>query len=287
MYIRKIGFNLASFYKKKMRKESELTTSQESTLRIRCFKSLLGILNMSEMKSLLNCKTLTCFAYAALSNTYSSTVCNLIQNNIFYKSNIPPPLLAVLALQFSKNDCRTAKDAVVQVFQKMKQNSVDRSENGNCGRVQPEIYFPYVLYVIVKCRVSEKSYKAVLGSYVKCLFSCEGVDVNYLMFLLKQLKKFTVEGKSVRSDVSYAQSKHLELENICDEVISILVQNYLPENFQETQCKVLIPSTFFVKKVGMTSPDQVKYRLDEKGSESRRREIDVTPAKSINMFNSP
>lgn len=286
-YIRKIGFNLESFYKKKIKKDSELTSNEEFTLRARCFKSLLGILNTSEMKSMLNCKTLTCFAYAALSPVYSNTICDLIQNNIFYKSNIPPPLLSILALQLAGSESRTVKDALVQVFQKMKQNSVERNENGGSARVQPEIYFPYVLYIISKCRVSEKSYKVILLNYVKCLFTCEEVDVNYLMFLLKQLKKFTIEGKNVKSDVWTAPSKHLELDKLCDEVILILVQNYLPEMYQETQCKVLIPSTFFVKKGGLTSPDQVKYRLDEKGSENRKRANDSTPGKVYNMFNSP
>lgn len=286
VYIRKIGFNLESFYKKKVKKDSELTNNEEFTFRVRCFKSLLGLLNISEMKSMLNCKTLTCLAYAALSPMYSNTICDLIQKNIYDKFNIPPPLLSVLALQLASSDSRPVKDALLQVFQRMKKNSIERSEQGQGGMAQPEIYLPYILYIISKCRVSEKSYKVVLMNYVKCLFSCDGIDVNYLMYLLRQLRKFSIEGKNVKCDVWTAPSKHLELEKLCDEVTLIISQNYLPDMFQEVQCKVLIPSEFFVKKIGVTSPDQVKYGVDEKGSEVRKRGRDTTPGKKeFNMFN--
>ena len=285
-YIRKIGFNLVSFFKKRVKKDSELTNNEEFILRVRCFKSLLGILNISEMKSMLNCKTLTCFAYAALSPVYSNTIFDLIQKNIYDKFNIPPPLLSVLALQLASSDSRSVKDALLQVFQRMKKNSIERNEQGQGGMAQPEIYLPYILYIISKCRVSEKSYKVILLNYVKCLFSCEGIDVNYLMYLLKQLKKFSIEGKNVKSDVWTAPSKHLELEKLCDEVTLIISQNYLPDMFQEVQCKVLVPSEYFVKKIGMTSPDQVKYGVDDRGSEARKRGRDTTPGrKEFNMFN--
>lgn len=282
VYIRKIGFNLNDFYKKRVKTQLNLSQSDEKKLRLRCFKSLLDLLNISEIKGLLDPKTLTCFAFASLSPDYTSEISSLIRSNLYKKSNILPPLLAILALLLGTIEAKLAKDALTQVLAKMKSNSLEKEDPEQAARIQPESYTPYVLYILSKCRIPEKSFKVILPAYVRCLAQCEKLDVRYCIHLLKQLKKYQVEGKNIKCDLWTLPQKILELDKICDEMTSIIVGFNLAENFHEGSCRILIPSSYFVRKEEMASPDSVRVsRLD---SSVRKRGKESSVKKVFNMF---
>ena len=282
VYIRKIGFNLSEFYKKRVKVQVNLSQSDEKKLRLRCFKSLLDLLNISEIKGLLDPKTLSCFAFATLNPDYTSDMSSLIRNNLFKKSNILPPLLAVLALLLGTIESKLAKDALTQVLAKMKSNSLEKGDPEQAARIQPESYTPYVLYILSKCRIPEKSFKLILPAYVKCFAQCEKLDVRYIIHLLKQLKKYQVEGKNINCDLWTLPQKTLELDKICDEMTSIIVGFNLAENFHEGSCRILIPSSYFVRKEDIASPDSVRVsRLD---SSVRKRGKESSVKKVFNMF---
>ena len=242
-----------------------LSSSEESELRKVCLKCLISLLRVSEYKSLLDCKTLACLAQAALGTELQGSLGSILVSNIYERSILLPPLLSVLGLLLLGPDSKVYRDALVQVFKKMKNNSEEQQEIEMKLKLQPETYTPYLLFILVKCNLQLKACNLVIYSYLKCLHQSHAeINVNYLMYLTKQLKKFTVSGKSIKTEVYEVQDSGLDLERVCDEFSSALVQHYIPKEYSETPTKVLIPNAYFnkIRELRLSSPVNLEKKVD-------------------------
>ena len=252
------------------------TEDQIKDLRGSCLKSLFSIiLKNSEHKSLLDCKTL-CFIGQACTNSYFSTIIgSILIKNIYKRSTLLPQLLSILGLLLQTSENKQYKDALIQVFKKMKENAEDQTDSENKLKLQPESFTPYLFFVIAKCNLQFKLCHNVLNSYLACLFkSHEKIDFNYLMFVAKQLQKFSVAGKTVNTELNELPSTGIELEKILNEFCLILAQNYIPKDYVENYCKVLIPTSYFFKQKQWLSPD---LNVKEGSSGLKRRLVDTSP----------
>lgn len=278
-YLRNLCFYLEKYYKKQNLDILEIFSHTENIdFRIRCLKSILSILRKTEYKVLIDYKTLCCLGQGALSSILQPSLGSMLIKNIYEKSSLLPPLLSVLSLMALQSDSKGYKEALVQVLKRMKQNSEDQADPELKLKLQPESYTPYIFYIISKCNLTPRTCQTVLSNYLNCLFkSSPNININYLMTLCKQLKKFSPAGKIVFTEVTKLNEAGLDIEKICDEFSLLIVENYMPKDYIETSSKVLIPSAYFVKNKDNKNATPVHLQRKIDGTPARRVLTDTSP----------
>lgn len=273
-YLRKLCMNLH----KTLPESSNFSESEDLQFRTACLKSLLSLLCVPEYKSLLDYKALCCFAHCALNTDLQPAIGGILIKNIYEKPNLSPNLLSIIGLLLISNDAKIYKDAIIKVFKKMKEISLEQTDENIKAKLQPETYTAYLLYVLIKCNVQIKTCNAIIANYLKCLHqSHASIDVNYLVNLGERLKKCEVVGKRIESEIYTVKDIRGDLENVCNEFCLVVAENYIIKDFVEMDCRVLIPSAYFAKSRGgrISSPNGSARKIE--GTPKSRRAPNSSP----------
>ncbi|CAG9323587.1 unnamed protein product [Blepharisma stoltei] len=274
-YIRSFIVNPGEFKLKHL-----FSKAEEDAYRIQALKGIFSVIRRSENKHFLKAKHLLLISELVFSENpaYRDMLGDIMLKNIYQRSKLLPPLLSVLGILLSdSHKSKIYREALLQVFKGMKAGALQQQDQNRLLMLQPESYTPYFIYVIAQLSLDSKMAFKLIAAYLEALYkSHKDIDTDYLIYLLKQLKKFKLVGTQPKHEIKTDKNSNKigqELEEICETMMDHLVKNYANgENAENEQRKILIPSTYFVKRT------ENKARLSSPMEVVRNVEYEATPA---------
>lgn len=262
---------------------------EEEAYRLQALRGVFSIIRRSENKHFLKPKHLQLFSELVFSESpvYRDTLGEIMLKNIYQRSKLLPPLISIIGLFLSDpQKSKTYREALIQVFKGMKLGALQQQDPNKLLMLQPESYTPYFIYVLAQLQLDGKMVFKLLASYLEALYkSHTDIDSNYLIYLLKQMKKYRIVTKNPKSEIKSEKigtKNSFVFDEICEMMLDHIVNNYSNhETVENPQRKILMPSTYFLKKSDTTltrlsSPLETLKNVEYEstpGTLKRKREI--------------